>query len=347
MNQESISEQRGEQFRTLIYGLLIKGNLKPKYIEILLNESSMIEYDKAFTSAGANPVYNYENYEQLGDLSINKAIVWYMYRTYPNLQTPEGVKTLARLRINIGSKTSLFQFALKLGFWPFIICTPDEKLRSRKPLLEDCFESFIGVTEFLIDQQIRIGVGWSIVYDILTNIFQSKDGQDIIGGSSMIEGSQINTSYEKLYDPVTRYKETYDYFSKTNLNPNIGEAGGVLEYSREYSRESSKVDHSGRQINDVIKLTVYAIGISSGINRNKQIPGLITINEESREFNMYTKNKVVQKLMSVSNHPLIRIQVYGIGIINFANKKEAEKKAAENALRFLAERGFIKPSKQD
>ena len=40
----------------------------------------MNEYAKAFTAASANPDQNYEIFEQLGDVSANKFIVWYAYQ---------------------------------------------------------------------------------------------------------------------------------------------------------------------------------------------------------------------------------------------------------------------------
>jgi len=193
---------RGEDFKNLIYSLLKKGNLKDKYIEPLLDEDSMKVYDTVFTAESANPENNYQVFEQLGDVTANAFIVWYMYRRFPQLMCTEGVKVVARLRINYGSKQSFAKIAESLGFWPFISATDKEKSSNKKSLLEDTFEAFIGATQYLLDNQFINGVGNTIVYDILKNIF---DGMD------------ISLKYEDLYDAKTRLKEVFDLYGESKL----------------------------------------------------------------------------------------------------------------------------------
>jgi len=192
---------RGLDFKEMIVGLLRKGKLKSKYIDLLTNDQNMREYDKAFTAASANQDSNYEIYEQIGDLTANKFIVWYTYKRFPQLNCPLGVKVVARIRINYGARQSFAQIGENLGFWPFISASDDDRGRKKKDLLEDCVESFIGVTEYIIDSAFRPGVGYGIVYDILSSIFD-----DI----------EISIKYEDLYDPKTRLKELFDAF------PNLG-----------------------------------------------------------------------------------------------------------------------------
>ena len=91
---------RGPMFKALISGLMERGNLKDKYIGILTNDENMKKFSKAFTAASANKNENYEIYEQIGDVSANKFIVWYAYQRFPQLNCPAGVKVVARLRIN-------------------------------------------------------------------------------------------------------------------------------------------------------------------------------------------------------------------------------------------------------
>lgn len=71
----------------------------------------MIFYGNAFTATTANKVDNYERFEQIGDVTANKFIVWYAYRRFPQLDCTDGVKVVARLRINYGAK----QFFAPLG----------------------------------------------------------------------------------------------------------------------------------------------------------------------------------------------------------------------------------------
>lgn len=195
---------RDEDFKELIRTILARGRLKPKYIELLTNEKSMAEYGNAFTAASADNVNNYERYEQLGDMSANKFIVWYSYRRFPQLDCTEGVKVVARLRINYGATQIFSTLGEELGFWPFISSAIDGTERNKKyrnkhmkNLLEDVFEAFIGCTESLLDKAFRTGVGYAIVYDILTDIFNRKP---------------MSLAYEDLYDSKTRLKETFDHY---------------------------------------------------------------------------------------------------------------------------------------
>ena len=186
---------RGDDFKELINGVLKKGNLRKKYRKMLTDESSMEVYASAFTSELVDPDNNYQVLEQIGDLTGNKFIVNYMYERFPQLDYAEGVKVVARLRINYGAKQSFSEIASKLGFWPFISATNDLRQRKMKPLLEDVFEAFLGATERILDRKKRVGVGYAIVYDILATIFDEMD---------------ISLRYEDLYDAKTRLKELFD-----------------------------------------------------------------------------------------------------------------------------------------
>lgn len=188
---------RGSDFKKLITSVLKRGNLKDKYIKLLTNKESLRLYSNAFTSELVDSENNYQVLEQLGDLTGNKFIVNYMYKRFPQLSCANGVKIVARLRINYGAKQSFSEIARKLGFWPFISATNDLRSKKMKPLLEDVFEAFIGVTEMLIDNHKRVGVGYAIVYDILSSIFDEMD---------------ISLRYEDLYDAKTRLKELFDLY---------------------------------------------------------------------------------------------------------------------------------------
>lgn len=198
---------RGDEFKQFISGLLARGKITPKYMDILTNDNSMKEYDKVFTAKEVDSNDNYEIYEKLGDPTANKFIVWYMYRRFPQLDCAEGVSVIARLLINYGAKASFARLGDDLGFWPFITQTIEKREVSKKTLVEDCFEAFIGCTEYLLDKNTRMGVGYAVVYDILASIFDKED---------------ISLKYEDLYDPITRLKEVFDFFNKKGSTNKLG-----------------------------------------------------------------------------------------------------------------------------
>jgi len=211
-NSEMYIGTRGEKFKSLIESVVSKGNVSPKFMKALTSEESMKEYSRAFTSTSANQENNYEIYEQLGDGYFHSFIVWYSYSRFPQLNCTKGVKVVARIKINYSSKQTFHIIAKKLGFWPFISASVEERAINEQSLLEDVFESFLGVTGFLIEKNSVPGVGYAVIYSILKNIFD-----DI----------QISLSYEDLYDAKTRLKETFDKFEQ--------ELGGRESYEINYN----------------------------------------------------------------------------------------------------------------
>jgi len=177
-------------------------SLPEKWIRKCVDAEAVALFSSAFTSKSVDARNNYEFFEQLGDASVNKFIVQYMYRRYPHLRVAWGVNVVARLKIKYGSKGQLYQMADELSFWKFIRATEEERNKRKKSLLEDVFEAFMGCVEFVIDNRIRaenkqkcFGFGYFYVFEILTSIFDKID---------------IPFAYEKLVDSKTRLKELFD-----------------------------------------------------------------------------------------------------------------------------------------
>ena len=181
---------RNQDFKDMLYNVLQKSNIKHHYINVILSDDNMNIYNDVFTTQNADYSNNYEVYEQLGDVIANSFLVWYFYRRFPKLKCTDGVRVIARLRIKYSAKITFFQIADNLGFWPFITGTEDEKQTKKKDLLEDVFEAFIGATVNILDNNFKEGVGYSVIYQLLKNIFDKIP---------------ISLKYEDL-------KETFDYF---------------------------------------------------------------------------------------------------------------------------------------
>lgn len=184
-------------FENFIRNLICKTRLDSTYTERIVSHQNMKLFKEAFTHVSTNNRTNYEVYEQLGDITLNKFLVWYFHTRFPILHSTLGVKIVARLRINYGSKQFLADLSEKLGFWEYITVSSQDTIpRSKKmSILEDVFEAFIGVTEFIIDKEIYVGLGYISCYRLLSNIFDKIP---------------IDLSYENLFDAKTRLKEIFD-----------------------------------------------------------------------------------------------------------------------------------------
>lgn len=229
MQSHEINYETNQKFRTLIKTILSEyGGLTNKTIKILLEskyngKTGLQVYGQAFTHKSINELENYEYYEWIGDSTANNCICWYLTKRFPQLKQPRAVKILARLKANLGSKHTFEQLSDSLGFWDFISSGMDEmkkngevivyevRQRKKKDLLEDTLESFIGVTQTLIDEFIKEGVGFKICYNIIKKIYDKID---------------ISLEYTDLWDPITRLKELFDKyheefggkFSKKNIH---------------------------------------------------------------------------------------------------------------------------------
>jgi dsRNA-specific ribonuclease len=192
---EQFVAPRGDAFKELITSVLLRGDLEQKYVVALTDKESMDLYNEVFTAPSANDVNNYEMHEMLGDVIANCIFKWYTVRRFPQLRCPEGVEFVAKLLIKYGSKDSFFSIAEKLGFWPYISASVEDRRRNMKPLLEDVFEAWCGATVDLLDRKFLPGTGYGIVYRVLESIFSEID---------------ISLSFEALVDAKTRYKETFD-----------------------------------------------------------------------------------------------------------------------------------------
>jgi dsRNA-specific ribonuclease len=200
-NSEIYYGDRGEKFKNYIRSILIRGNIKPKFIEAVLNEDSMRILDAAFTHESANPKQNYQFLENLGDVTANETLVWYFSRRFPQINCPAGTDTIARLKIKYGAKKSFSQFANKLGMWPYISASEYVRETQRSARLEDVFEAFIGAIKKILDATFMIGVGNSVVYDIISGFMDKLD---------------IPLDYYDLFDAKSRLNETIMWYRKEN-----------------------------------------------------------------------------------------------------------------------------------
>ena len=213
---------RDERFVNLIKGILRKGNISEKDISLLTNKEYIKEFSKAFTSETADSKDNYEFYEQMGDSCVNHFLISYMYKRFPVLKSAKGVKVVARLKIKYGSKDIFFKIANDLGFWEFISASEIEKKKNMKSLLEDVFEAFIGCIEYILNINYVEGVGYAIIYAILSNLFDSIP---------------ISLLYEDLHDAKTRLKEIFDF----------------------YKEKIGKLDYSDKRVELLNTTTIYRI----------------------------------------------------------------------------------------
>jgi hypothetical protein len=261
--QEEYIGDRGSSFDSLILSLLKKGKLSRSKISQVYDKDL---FSQIFTHPSISE-QNYEYYEFLGDLVVNKSIGQYLSRRFPQLRCPQGVRVLTRLKINLVSKKVLAEFAESLGFCDFISATMEYRMTKKKPMLEDCFEAFMGAVEQQIDEKCASrdkkdrptsGGGYRICYNIIQNIL---DTYPICGGLPDQNGiQQGRLVYSDLVDAKTRLKELFD-FHRVDLGKvkYISERDGTLCHTHIISERYTKKDRTtGQHIQYGIKLNSMA-----------------------------------------------------------------------------------------
>lgn len=188
---------RDETFKMFINNILKDyANISEKNRDEILDKDGLSVYYTAFTSPSFNSENNYEFLETLGDSTLNKAIMWYLSRRFPFINTTDGIDILTRLKIKFIQKKSFASLSEKLGFSPFISTNFNRSSQEdMTSALEDVFESFFGATEMIIDKKYKIGTGYKICYKII---------------SRLLDKINISINYEDLVDAKTRLKELID-----------------------------------------------------------------------------------------------------------------------------------------
>mgnify|MGYP001212717438 CR=1 FL=1 len=210
---------RKETFKIFLLDLLQKSSLDKSIAVSLLDNKNIYDlYCNVFTHKSVNSKDNYEFFEMIGDVTCNKIIVWYLKDKFPFLCNCDGVKVLARLRINLVSKTTFSRWASSLHFDKYISWDMETKLKQEASVLEDVFEAFVGCTEMIVDTYIR-GYAGTYCCSKFMKILLDKE--------------KIELSYKKLYDPITRLKETFDFYNSNTQKSTCPYIYGNISFSHE------------------------------------------------------------------------------------------------------------------
>jgi dsRNA-specific ribonuclease len=194
---------RDDSFKNFLIKIFKFTGVNEAYLNKYVNDQTLPLFNVAFTSSSADEQHNYEPFEQMGDSTIGKFIVWSSYEKFPQLRgKSEAVEIVARMKINLGSKDNLSQIAKDLGMWPFISASEELRDRSQKKLLEDVFEALIGVIEFIIhdysdSNRSQPGLAYQLTYALLSTLF---------------EPYTLKIDYNILVDSKNRLKGVFDQY---------------------------------------------------------------------------------------------------------------------------------------
>ncbi len=236
-------------FKSFIKSTLKLTGLNNAHIDCLTDEKGMFEFKKAFTHSSVDPVNNYEFYEFMGDLTLNKFVIFYAVEKIPSIKQSSNMGLAHSIKEHFQQKTYISPLAKQYGFESYIRFTrrEGEKEISMRSLLEDTFEAFLYCLESQIDKRIAKYTGWGTVYQFLSNIFTEVE---------------IPTDYSKLKDPISKMKELFE-------NHDVVAAG-----FRRDTKSVVSLDRNGKKVHTTtitLQLPTGACELVSQVtNRNKK-----------------------------------------------------------------------------
>jgi len=218
-----LHDHNPNDYYKFIYTLLSNyGLLSDDEINKILDSEGMKMMTSAVTHwSVAEEVDDYEVWETLGDSTLNKIMVWYMFRRFPEATSEELTEAK---KINV-SKGQFPVYAHTLNL-PQFVRYRSVNYQSGKNILtisldksmkEDTFEAFFGALEYLIDSRIILGAGYIVCYNIVSHILDQQ---------------QMTVELSKIKDSITQLKEIFDSRKKF---------GDSFEYNFDYQNKKQYV----------------------------------------------------------------------------------------------------------
>jgi dsRNA-specific ribonuclease len=173
----------------LRYRCLLKESTVTKYFD---NPETLSLFQQAFVhkSAGRS---NYELFEHRGDVVLNLAVVEYIKDKFPDITSVDWY-TLARIAMDNG-----FGKYIKWGpKMDTIIERYKDNLDDADDymgMFEDTVESLLGVINEICNDNFIRGVGYGACYSLI---------------KSYLDNIEIKTSYQDVWDSISRLKELFD-----------------------------------------------------------------------------------------------------------------------------------------
>lgn len=191
------------KFKKFLTGLLLRGNVNQKHIDLFLTKENLDRFKVAFTHPSMKEDEDYNIYEFIGDPIINSYITFYIRMKFPKIV---HVKWYNRLKSYLISDRVFAKVAMEEGLDKFIRYGEEIEYLKNNPhldekdeymkMMEDVLESFLGcLCEIIVSTGKAHGVAVAVCDAII---------------KSWLDNIKIPLEYEELFDPVTILKELYE-----------------------------------------------------------------------------------------------------------------------------------------
>jgi dsRNA-specific ribonuclease len=233
----TVADLSDQDFKILIKNFLTqilekRSGMRPDSISKYLdNDQNMTQLMYAFTHKSYDPINNYEYYETLGDVTLNKCVVWYLHKRFPSIRSSENP---SRVMTSLKTKNiSAFVFSKLADFLQlekYIRYRPIFDIKKRRTIVidnkmkTDVFESLFGTLEDIINNtEQMMGIGEVPVYNILSTLIDQIKHISLNIEDLVDDKSKISEIFSKMKD-TAEHQFIYKEVLKPNAaNPEVTE----------------------------------------------------------------------------------------------------------------------------
>ena len=248
----SLSEEQFRQhIKPLLFHLLEKrSGMTNDAIKMYLSDDNLKYFANAFTHPSFDEINNYEYYETLGDATLNKCMVWYFHRRFPELKKQQGAnKIMTNLKTQNVARDKFSELSRRLDFQNYIrfkaVEDPKRKMVNvlDKKMLTDVFESVMGCLEDIIDNTEKIpGIGATPVYNILATLMD----QDRSISLEMAKVAEPKTQLLQLFEtkrwPRIVFKDRVSEEEQNGTKLNYYYVSVILEFPHPVTNNTVKIN---------------------------------------------------------------------------------------------------------
>jgi dsRNA-specific ribonuclease len=190
MNREeglNLIGDRGDDFKDLIENLLKECDIEEKYIKKLKSKKSLSYFSTVFTHKSADSLNNYIFFKSLGHSTIEKCIVWYIFKNEDKIKSKISQKLVTDIKRNIIEKNKLsavYGDKINTKFITISIKEEEKEDKTKKEsIIHEIVEAFYGAIELVLDNEYEIGTGFEVVNKCIENAlnkinFEKEQEQD-------------------------------------------------------------------------------------------------------------------------------------------------------------------------
>lgn len=267
----NVADLPDQDFKILIKNFLTgilekRSGMKPDAIaKYMNNDENITKLMYAFTHWSFDPVHNYEYYETLGDVTLNKCVVWYFHKRFPSIRTSENPsRVMTSLKTKNISKFVFSKLSENLQLENYIRYRPIQDKKRRPVVVDnkmktDVFESVFGTLEDIINNTEQImGIGEIPVYNVISTLIDqikhiSLNIEDLVDDKSKIseifsklrDTAEHQYIYKEVQKPSVDNPEILEKFYQVSLRLKIKnpyKAGEVVTYETPVKESRKKLE---------------------------------------------------------------------------------------------------------